>query len=34
MQSAKKHGYGIMVYLNGKKYEGQWEYDKKSGVGT
>ena len=34
MQNGKKHSYGIMVYLTGKKYEGQWQNDKKAGQGT
>ena len=27
------HGYGIMKYSNGGRYEGTWEYNDPSGIG-
>ena len=32
-ESKKRSGYGVIVYENGRVYEGQWENDKRHGHG-
>lgn len=33
MKTGKAHGYGIMEYADGDRYEGEWREDKKHGYG-
>lgn len=32
-EEGMRHGIGVMVYKSGRRYEGQWAYDKREGVG-